>query len=134
MYRLTARLLLLILLAGTFAPLAGAALMQSRHEHCVRNPLGNRAEAMPGCHHHAAPVADQNAVASPTSELAFLSRECCSGHQCCRSLARSQWAHVGLHELFQETDRTDDLVPTVLPNFRSLNLAGSRSVRAPPAL
>lgn len=134
MHRLTARWLLLVLLAGTFAPLAGAVSMQSGNAHCVRKPMGTRAEGMPACHHHAAAVADQNAVAGPPSELAFLSRECCNGHQCCRSLVRSQWAQVRLHVLFEERDRAEDRVSTLLPQLRGLELAAYHSVRAPPTL
>jgi hypothetical protein len=135
MHRLTARLLLLVLLAGTCAPLAGAMSMPVGHDHCVRKPLlGSRAEAMPACHHHAAAVADLNAVGSPISELALRSRECCSGHQCCRSLVRSQWAQVSLQTRFQQTDRTDDHVSPLPPHFRSLARAAYHSVRAPPVL
>src|ERR1700693_5857573 len=133
MHRLTARLLLLVLLAGPVAPMAAAASMRE-HERCVRKPMGTRSEGMPACHHHTAVGADQNAVGGPPFERAFGSRECCSGHQCCRSLVRSRWAQVSLQARFQETDRADDHVSTPLPHFRSSELAAYHSVRAPPTL
>lgn len=135
MRRLIARLLLLVLLGGTFAPLAGAVSIPAAREHCLRKPLAATADTMPACHHHAAPVAERDAVLAGGSHgLAFRSNQCCSGHACCRSLVRSQWAKVGLHAIFQETARTDDRVSALHPPVQRLDLAAYHSVRAPPTL
>jgi hypothetical protein len=131
MRRLIARSLLLVLLAGTLAPLAGAVAMPAAHEHCMRKPLGTPADSMPGCHHHA----EHGAVLPGSShDLAFRSNQCCSGHACCRSLVRSQWAKVSLHAFFLETDRTDDRVSMLHLPVQRLDLAAYHSVRAPPTL
>jgi hypothetical protein len=134
MYRLTARLLLLVLLAGTFAPLAAAASIQTAQEHCVRKPLAARPDSMPGCH-HAAPAASHDTVdIRPISGDVFHSNQCCSGHECCRSQVRARWAQVRMQAVFLEAGRTDDRVSPLHPQGRSLELAAYHSVRAPPTL
>ena len=132
MRRPIARLLLLVLLAGTFAPLAAAASMPAAHEHCVRTPMGAPADSMPGCHHHAAApaAAPRAALPGPSSEPAFRSNQCCSGHACCRSLVRSQWAKVSLQGFFAETDRTTDRVSALQPRVQRLDLMAFHSVKA----
>jgi len=71
MHRLTARLLLVLLLVGVFVPVALAISAAPPHACCLRKPLHDSAhnaqfQAPPGC---------------------------CQ-HDCCRPLTVSQWAHV----------------------------------------
>lgn len=132
MKRLTARLLLLVLCAGMLAPFA-AASAPMRHEHCVRKPLAVRVESTPSCHHHAAREATHEPVASDAVS-SVRSNSCCTGHECCRSMARSQWAQVGLRTVLQRSERAADRVAFPQEQVRSLDLPAYYSVRAPPAL
>ena len=134
MYRLTAKLLLLTLFAGTFAPMAAALSTPAGHEHCARKPMAVRAESTPPCHHHAAAKADPDLTSQADTGLAFRSSQCCSGHECCRSLVRTQSARAGLRTRFQQTDRTEDSVLAFHPHFPRIDLAAYHSVRGPPAL
>jgi len=71
MHRLTARLLLVLLLAGVFVPVALAIATPAPHACCLRKPMqsshDSEFQAPPGC---------------------------CS-HDCCRPLTVSQWADLG---------------------------------------
>ena len=101
MIRWTAKFLLLVLLAGTFAPMAAAFAMAAQPsamampaDHCQRKPVA--APAMAGCHHHAAA-----ALAEPArTPLAVRSGKCCDGHECCRSMVRTLWAQRRPDEQF----------------------------------
>jgi hypothetical protein len=128
MNRWTAKILLLVLLAGMCAPMAAAVSMPA--EHCVRKPVAAPTSGMAGCHHHAATA---QAEASGVN-LAVRSRQCCEGHECCRSMVRSHSAQVGSRTLFQEVDRIEDYVSFEHARRNDLELAAYHSVRGPPAL
>ena len=134
MRRLTARFLLLVLFAGTLAPLAAAASVPSQHEHCVRTPLAMQTQSTPSCHHHVAAEAHEPSPPGPISKNNLHSNPCCTGHECCRPLARALWAQVSLQSPSQQTGRTSDRVLALQPHVRTLELATYHSVRAPPAL
>src|SRR5271168_4171211 len=74
MHRVIARLLLVLLLVGTFAPVALAISAPSLHACCMRKPMHGRA----------------------SHESEFHSPPGCCQHDCCRSLTVSQWADVSL--------------------------------------
>jgi hypothetical protein len=134
MKRLTARFLLLVLFAGTLAPFA-AASAPMQHEHCARKPLADRMEGTPPCHHHAAAEPSHGAVSSgPSSNHTIHSNSCCTGHECCRSMVRSQWAQVGPRTILQQSGRAADRVAFPQEQVRSLDLPAYHSVRAPPIL
>ena len=134
MKRLTARFLLLVLFAGTLAPFA-AASAPMQHEHCARKPLADRTESTPPCHHHAAAdPSHESAVSGPSSNDTIRSNSCCTGHECCRSMARSQWAQVGPRTILQQSGRAADRVAFLQEQVRSLDLPAYHSVRAPPIL
>lgn len=134
MHRLIAKLMVLVFVAGTFAPLAGAVSTPAMHEHCMRQPLGARTEAVPSCHHHANAAASEQpaSVTAPTSSVR--ATPCCSGHACCRSMVRSQWAQVGLRPLFQQTDRTGGRIASLPTRVRTLDPVAYHAVRGPPVL
>jgi len=134
MRRLTARFLLLVLFAGTLAPFAAAASVPSQHEHCVRTPLAMQTQSTPSCHHHVAAEAHEPSPPGPISKNNLHSNPCCTGHECCRPLARALWAQVSLQSPSQQTGRTSDRVLALQPHVRTLELATYHSVRAPPAL
>jgi hypothetical protein len=73
MHRLTARLLLILLLAGIFTPVALALTAPMPHACCMRKPMHE-----PG---------------SQDSE--FHAPPGCCNHDCCRPLTVSQWADLG---------------------------------------
>jgi hypothetical protein len=134
MRRLTARFLLLVLFAGTLAPLAAAASVPSQHEHCVRTPLAVQAQSTASCHHHVAAEAHEPSPSGPSSRNNLHSNPCCTGHECCRPLARALWAQVSVQSPSQQTGRTSDRVLAFQPHVRTLEFAAYHSVRAPPAL
>lgn len=131
MQRLTARLVLLVLLAGTFAPLAGALTMPAAPDHCARKPLSGGMESMPGCHHHAASAAEHSS--SNGREVSIRSTQCCNGHACCRSLVRSQCAQVCLSGTSAEVAHIDDRIFPLRELAPRLDFASYSSGRAPPA-
>lgn len=136
MDRITARLLLLVLLAGTFTPFAAAVSMPDSHPHCLRKPLpAAPANDMPGCHHHAAsPVHQEDAAETAPADQVSDFSQCCCDHECCRSMARSQWAQASLTGSAHETEPSVSLVAALYTSVRSFDLSLYRSVRAPPVL
>jgi len=136
MIRWTAKILLLVLLAGPFAPMAGALSMAPRAtqavipaDHCMRKPAA-AAPSMPGCHHHAV-AAPAEPVHTP---LAFRSGNCCDTHECCRSMVRSHSANVAARTIFATVDRAETHLAAPRSSFLGLDFVGSHSVRGPPAL
>jgi hypothetical protein len=109
MHRLTARVLLMLLLVSAFAPVALAISTPEPHACCVRKPLGDR--------QHQAGI--QSAP------------DCCR-HDCCRPLTVSLWAHfVPLANA--RVARTSVPLPSeLLPVHRTTGGNRSHSVRAPP--
>jgi hypothetical protein len=134
MQRLTARLLLLVLFAGTLAPFAAAVSVPDQHEHCARMPQPMRGESTPTCHHQAAGATHESIPPAPASRDSFQPNSCCAGHECCRPLARALWAQVSLHASARTTAQTADRIPAFQPQIRSIELAAYHPVRAPPAL
>jgi hypothetical protein len=72
MHRLTARLLLVLLLVGVFVPVALAISATPPHACCTRKPMHGRA----------------------SHDAEFQAPPGCCQHDCCRPLTVSQWAHV----------------------------------------
>jgi len=72
MRRLTARLLLILLLVGTLTPLALAIATPAPHACCMRKPI----------HGGVAP------------HVQFTASDDCCGHDCCRAATRSNWAQA----------------------------------------
>lgn len=133
MQRLIARLVLLVLLAGTFAPLAGALSMPVVQDHCARKPLTGAMESMPGCHHPRS-ATTENSSRDQIREVSVRSNQCCNGHACCRSLARSQCAQVCLHGTSVAVAHTDGRIFPLRELASRLDFASYSSGRAPPAL
>jgi hypothetical protein len=136
MHRITARLLLVFLLVGTFTPFAAAVSMQASHPHCARKLLpAAPMETMPGCRHHTASPVHRHAATetAPVDQVSDFS-QCCCDHECCRSMARSQWAQVSLREQTRATEPAAVLIAERRASVRSFDLSLYRSVRAPPVL
>src|SRR5215469_1494867 len=113
MQRLTARLLLLFALAGTFVPVAMQALAAPPHACCLR-------KAVHRCH---TPGASQDPVASDAG---------CCNHDCCRAVTTAQWANPeALHHTASALGAAS--YETVLdPSIAAKELLSSRSSRGPP--
>ena len=134
MIRWTAKFLLLVLLAGPFAPMASAYSMAPQPsaimpaDHCQRKSVAP--PAMAGCHHHAAATAAEPA----RIPLSVRSDNCCDGHECCRSMVRTLSANVGPRVLFTAIAQTDNHVPPQHTSFLNRDSVASHTVRGPPAL
>jgi hypothetical protein len=135
MIRWTAKFLLLVLLAGPFAPMAAAysmappsSAMAMPADHCQRKPVAPPAIA--GCHHHAAATS-----AEPSrTPLGIRANNCCDGHECCRSMVRTFSANVGPRPIFSAVDRAVSQVPLQHTSFLNRDFLAAYTVRGPPAL
>jgi hypothetical protein len=119
MQRLIARFLLLVLLAGTFAPLALAAAAPPPHACCIR-------KATHHCHDSAA-----TEQISESGQLAIRGTSCCN-HDCCRAVTTARWAHAqrASSAFFKGNVETYLRQPiTASPNSEPSRLQSSR---APP--
>jgi len=137
MHRVIARTLLLALLAGLFSPLATASSMPMSHPHCMRKPVPAPAAEMSGCHHHGA-VAVHSASAPENTEPASSDQvqgpnDCCQDHECCRSMARPQFAHTSLRSTHSVLTATR-LISVPHVHALSFDLTRNLSARAPPLL
>ena len=111
MHRLTARLLLILMLSGTLAPAALALSAESPHACCKRKPLHNH-----GGH---------------SSEFRATD---CGNHNCCRPITVSQRAQPRPSVSGCVSQLSATLLPNADPNYRVIDLNDSRSARAPPTL
>jgi hypothetical protein len=117
MHRLTARILLLFALAGTFVPLALAATAAPPHACCRR-------KAAHPCHDSAAIESDQ---------LAIRSAGCCN-HDCCRAVTTSQWANPQPGITASFAPNVDAQIRDPHPASPASELSASQSTRAPPQI
>jgi hypothetical protein len=138
MIRWTAKFLLLVLLAGPFAPIAAAwsiaqppSAMAMPVDHCMRKSVA-AAVAMPGCHHH------DHVAATPSepahTPLTVRSNNCCDGHECCRSMVRCCSVNLGPRPMFTTVARAGNHVPLPYTSFVNRDVVNALSVRGPPAL
>jgi hypothetical protein len=115
MQRLTARLLLLIALTGTFVPLALQAAAAPPHACCLR-------KAMHRCH---------EATAADRREPVAVAPGCCQ-HNCFRGVTTSQYAHpeapvVGVFARDGQKHDSD-----FQPAIADFEFRSTQSTRAPP--
>jgi hypothetical protein len=89
----------------------------------------------PRCHHRQAVVSvDQSVEKHNSSRRSIRSKQCCAGHECCRSTVRSQWAQPCLTAHVRAVAQTEELVPAHSPHFHGSCLSAHYPARAPPAL
>src|ERR1700722_19784531 len=113
MQRLTARLLLLFALAGTFVPLALAATAAPSHACCVRKS------------HHC------HDSASPENTLVVSATSCCS-HDCCRAATTSQWADALPGTINLVFENADVRIADSQSRAPGIQIYSLKSPRAPP--
>jgi hypothetical protein len=133
MHRQIARTLLFALLAGMFSPLAAASSMSASHPHCMRKPTPAAAAEMSGCHHHhgvAAPKVSETTSPDQVQDP----NDCCQDHECCRSMARPQWAHAAPGSNVGERRYAAQLAPPSHSQTRTSDFALDHPGRAPPVL
>jgi hypothetical protein len=109
MHRFIARALLVLLLVGTFAPLALAVSAQPPHACCMRK-----------MHEYPSP-----------HQAEFNAPYCCH-HDCCRSVVSSQFAQVPSVVAVLAAPTPTRLQSDLNPAFGSSGPNSSRSVRGPP--
>jgi|HubBroStandDraft_6_1064221.scaffolds.fasta_scaffold1022447_2 hypothetical protein len=112
MHRLTARLLLVLLLVGVFAPVAMAVSAEQAHACCLRKPMHGRASH------------DAEFHASPG---------CCQ-HDCCGSQTVSQWAHLSRSATDRRMPASTSLRSVQPPIVLALEVSRAHSGRAPPQI
>jgi hypothetical protein len=111
-HRLIANSLLVVILAGVFAPVAGALSQGPAHACCIRKA--------PHCH-------------DGTQVETAISSGGCASHSCCRSLTVRQWAQAAL--LFNLTASRPSSPNLAIPEF-SVGVSDINNTylgRAPPA-
>jgi hypothetical protein len=129
MNRWIARLLVLIMVAPVFGPLALARDSQLQSPHCLRQP----SKPVMECHHGMTMAPEPQPTEPQPTETYFRSGDqCCLNHDCCRGMAAPQWARPQTTPLTLDnlsTERAPSapaalLIPSVLFD--------SDSARAPP--
>jgi len=109
MHRLTASLLLILMLLGTFAPAALAISAESPHACCKRKPL----------HDHGGHSSE---FGGPDT----------ANHDCCRPLTIAQRAHPRPPISGCVSQPSGTLLQEMDPSYRIIDFSDSRSARAPP--
>jgi hypothetical protein len=110
MHRLTARLLLTLMLVGTLAPVALAISAPAPHACCMRKPMHDH--NLPGSEFH-----------SPASHCQ---------HDCCHPLAGLRSAQLKPATVSSFTPPSSQLQGQADPVLQTRHDRSSRSVRAPP--
>jgi hypothetical protein len=124
MHRWIARLLVLVITAPAFGPLAMAYAMQAQAAHCLRQP----AKPVMQCHHGMAMVPEP-----PSSEASFRAAEqCCQNHDCCRSLGAPRWAQAQSKVLSLQGLPIQRALSAPDAQLTSSTPAENDSARAPP--
>jgi hypothetical protein len=109
MQRLTARLLLVLLLAGTFTPVALAISMSTPHPCCARKTV----------HQH-------------SSQGRFFRSVSCEDHRCCAPVTKVEWAESVIPGPSRvQFAHTEQVVVTPVASL-SYRREKSHAVRAPP--
>lgn len=109
MYRLTARLLLVLLLASTFVPVAMAMSGPVPHACCMRKPM----------HDHGSGSREIGEVAGRTGN-------------CCPPVTTAHWAELGSEIESNTHPLLAYLLPDAHPSLHSDHAVSLRPVRGPP--
>jgi len=118
MERLIARFLLLVVLVGTFGPLALATAAPA-HACCIR-------KASHHCHDSAA-----SEQISETGQLVIRGTACCN-HDCCRALTTARWAHAEQPTSTSFTRNVETYLGRPFPVSPATEVFTFQASRAPP--
>jgi hypothetical protein len=110
MHRLTSRILLVLVLVGSFAPVALAISAAPEHACCMRKPMHGR----------------------PSHDSEFHAPPGCCQHDGCRSLTVSQWAHLSPSANLQRIQASALLLSELHQNCFAVSINHAHSGRAPP--
>jgi len=128
-------LLLLVMLAPAFGPLAMARAAQPGAMHCMRQPVSGRpAQPAMQCHHAMARSQALQPASSPveSSDSSFQAvANCCLNHDCCCRAATLEWAHPASSLSFLSF-LIEPARPSQSPILLSSHISGHDSARAPP--
>src|SRR5580658_1813168 len=114
MHRLTARLLLLLALAGYLVPIAMASEAPP-HACCLRK--------IHRC---------QDSLSSESAQPVIRSASCCHG-DCCRAVTTEQWAHAQARTSAAFMRHVEAYLGRSSPASPTVEVSSSQSTRAPPA-
>ncbi len=140
-YRMTAVVLLLVMLVPAFGPFAMANLAPAEGMHCMRRQLRYaRAAGRPTrCHvawHGHVPQDSESQNSSTSTEASLRSLDCCCNHCnfdcCCSVLKISNWARPAASQLSFVSLLIEFAVEAPLTHRGSAILLGPDSARAPP--
>ncbi len=140
-YRMTAGVLLLVMLVPAFGPFAMASLAPAEGIHCMRRQLRYaRAAARPTrCHvagHGHVPQDSESQNSSTSTEASLRSLDCCCNHCnyncCCRLPKISEWAQPVTFQLSSVSLLIELASPVPFTDRVSPILIGPDSARAPP--
>ncbi|MGA3197668.1 MAG: hypothetical protein ABSD39_21950 [Terriglobales bacterium] len=148
-FRATSGILLLVMLAPAFGPLAMASLAPSAGMHCMRRPMAEASgESRPAtspqsgppmrCHGASQSTGsrDSESRTSAVPEVSLRSLDCCCGHCnydcCCRTVRTFGWARPASNHLTSVRLSIEVGPPSPLVDRISAVLIGPDSARAPP--
>jgi hypothetical protein len=130
--RWTAKLLVLVMLAPCFGPLAVACTARPQSTHCMRQPLsGDMAHPAMQCHHAMAQSQPSQPEASPAAFRA--GDDCCANHHCCCGATTSEWARPASSLRSCLSFAIETTQPSQAALLFSSDIFGPDSARAPPS-
>ena len=129
-----ADLLVLVMLVPAFGPLALLHAAPIENMHCARRPLAPSRASEPAmhCHEGLAQNAANGGPGASEAEASFRSLDCCSGHDCCRSVKTSEWARPASNLLSILSFLVESSVPSQNAADVRAAFVGPDSARAPP--
>jgi hypothetical protein len=104
--------LLVLLLVGTFVPVALAISAPASHACCVRKPMHGR----------------------PSHDSEFYAPPGCCQHDCCRVLTVSQWANLSPPTNIERTPASAPLEAELRESYFTASVNHAYSGRAPPKI
>jgi len=134
-------LLLLVMLAPAFGPLAMARAAQPGAMHCMRQPVsGHSAQPAMQCHHAMAQAKPSQSGSSPVESFPVESSEasfqavanCCLNHDCCCRAATLEWAYPAVSRLSFLSLLIEPARASRGAILLSSDIAEHDSARAPP--
>jgi hypothetical protein len=128
-------LLLLVMLAPAFGPLATAHAAQPGAMHCLCQPVSVHPQPAMQCHHAMAQSKPSQPESSPVEspEASFQAvANCCLNHDCCCRVATLEWAQSAFRLLSFLSLLIEPAGASQSTILLSSDISGHDSARAPP--